>query len=173
MLKSEDEMWLNIFETEMANIVSNKAGAKIVSITTTTKEQVKSVIREVLEDGRVNGYGIEKIKQNLVKEVGKDLRGNAYARARAIAQTEMISASNQAALLGAESTKMEYRKFWSTSGQAGVRETHTADQEFSNRVDGLKKDEIFPNTQLLYPGDPGGLPGEVINCRCTLLTEIL
>jgi len=169
---AEDVLWYEIFDKEMRNIVETKAGIKITSITGTTKDKWQGLIREILAEGNADGLGIEKIKQNIVKGLGDNIRGNAYARARAIAQTEMISASNQASMAAAKSTGYETRKFWSTSGLSDVRESHRAAENQSSQVNGLKENEPFVNG-LMYPGDPNGLPKEVINCRCTILHEII
>jgi len=166
----DDIMWINIFEDKMREIVSAEAGEKIVSIVGTTDEQLKKVVREVLTYGEAEGLGIEKIKDELIKRVGLNLRGNAFARARAIAQTEMISASNRASQEAALSTNLEMRKYWSTSGLPGIRESHLF-AEFDSQ-DGKKMNELFSNG-LMYPGDPNGTADEVINCRCTVLHEPL
>lgn len=111
---------------------------------------------------------------NIYKAVGANLRGNGYARAKAIAQTEVISASNQASEYAARSTGYNYRKFWSTSGLPGIRASHIfAEQHHEN---GIGMDESFDmgdGTFMLYPGDPAGTPENVINCRCTVIHEIV
>ena len=108
----------------------------------------------------------------LYRTVGANLRGNGYARAKAIAQTEVISASNQASEYAAASTGYQYRKFWSTSGLENIRPSHIEAEQYSDAVNGLLPDERFPNG-LLYPGDPSGEASEVINCRCVIMHEII
>ena len=170
---AEDELLINTFEAEMRKIVTTTAGEKITSIVDTTKKILDNQVREVLTIGETEGLGIPQIQKMLVEKIGVNLKGNVPARARAIAQTEMISASNSAAMEGAKSTGLETRKFWSTSGLPGVRTSHNADQEFSDSIGGLEEEEIFPNTGCAYPGDPRGAAAEVIKCRCTLLIEIV
>jgi hypothetical protein len=95
-------------------------------------------------------------------------------RARMIAQTEVISASNTAAYEGAESAGIEYKKFWSNSGLDSVRESHIFAQEWSYGQDGINPHDKFDmgnGNFMAHPGDPDGPPEEVINCRCTLIIE--
>lgn len=168
----ENQILENAFSLKLTKLVRDEAGEKITSITNTTRERLVKVVRDILDEADTQGWGIPEITSKLYKEVGKNLIGNGYARARAIAQTEMISASNQAASFAAQSTGYETRKFWSTSGLSNIRETHIEAEQYSNQKDGLKEDETFPNG-LLYPGDPSGPAEEVINCRCTLMHEIV
>ena len=162
----------SIFQNELTRIVNTTAAEKIESITATSKDAIRKAIRNVLDIADTEGWGIPEITSKIYKSVGDSLRGNGYARARAIAQTEMISASNQASTEAAEKTGLNYRKFWSTSGLPGIRASHIQAEEFSNSVDGLRPDQTFPNG-LLYPGDPSGPAEEVINCRCTIMHEII
>lgn len=165
----DDVMWINIFQDKMRDIVRNEAGEKIVSIVNTTDEELRKLVREVLQVGEAEGFGIPQITEDLRRAVGRNLRrGNAYARARAIAQTEMISASNRASQEAALSTGFRMRKYWSTSGLANVRDSHL--QAEANSLDGLEMNERFSNG-LMYPGDPAGPPEEICNCRCTVLHE--
>lgn len=157
----DDVMWINIFQDKMRDIVRNEAGDKIVSIVNTTEDEFKKVVREVLTVGEAEGLGIPEISETLRKEIGRNLRGNAYARARAIAQTEMISASNRASQEAAMSTGFRMRKFWSTSGLSNVRDSHL--QAEADSMGGIEMNEAFSNG-LMYPGDPNGPPEEVINC---------
>lgn len=169
----EDDLYLSVFERYMQQLVSTTDYAeRITTITNTTKDRINSVIQQVMTEGELGGYGIDKIRQSLTDAIGASIRGNVRARAKAIAQTEMISASNQASTYAADSTGLEYRKFWSTSHLQGIRPSHIQAEQDSIARGGLKKDERFING-LLYPGDPAGPADEVCNCRCTVLHEIL
>lgn len=159
----EDKIMENAFSFKLTKIVRDEAGRKITSITNTTKERIESVVRAVLYEADTEGWGVPEITSNLYRELKNNLVGNGYARARAIAQTEIISASNQASQFAADSTGYEYRKFWSTSGLPNIRATHLEAEQFSENKDGLRPDEPFPNG-LQYPGDPNGTAEEVINC---------
>lgn len=168
-----DEFYMNLFDYYMNSIVTTESGVMITTITNTSKDKALSIIREILEDGQLQGLGIEKIKDNILRDLGGYLKGNAKARARAIAQTEILKASNMASERAAKSTGFEYKKFWLTSHLEGTRPTHVACEEESIRKNGLREDEHFESNGLLYPGDPAGPAEEVINCRCTILHEII
>lgn len=167
---AEDEFWLNTYQEKLRNVVIPQAGEKITSITATSKARLVSITRATLETANIEGWGIDKIRDQIFKTLKSDLGKNALSRARAIAQTEMISASNQASDMAAESTGLTFRKYWSTSGLAGARDSHIEAEQDSNARGGLRKDEYFSNG-LMFPGDPSGPPEEVINCRCTCLYE--
>jgi len=168
---NDDEM-LTVFEQYMLHLVNNEAGDMIKTITGTSRETILKMIRQTLSDGELNGWGVDKIRSELFKTVGKNLRSNAFSRARAIAQTEIVKAANQAQMKAANSTNLEFRKYWLTSKLEGVRPTHQEAERYSIEKGGLRKDETFPNG-LLHPGDPAGSAAEVINCRCQLVTEIV
>lgn len=165
----EEVIYNGIFQSKLTKLVRYET---IQSITNTSQKAIRNVINSVIEQTELEGWGIDKMTSELYKSIGANLRGNGYARARAIAQTEMISASNQASEAAAASTGYDYKKFWSTSGLPNIRISHIEAEQFSDSVDGLKPDETFPNG-LLYPGDPNGAAEEVINCRCTILHEIV
>ena len=169
----EDDLYLSIYERHMQQLVGTSDYAKrINTITNTTSERINTVVQSVMTEGELGGYGIDKIRQSLTDAIGASIRGNVRARAKAIAQTEMISASNQASTYAADSTGLEYRKYWSTSHLQGIRPSHIQAEQDSIQRGGLKKDERFANG-LLFPGDPAGSAEEVVNCRCTVLHEIV
>lgn len=170
----EDDLYLSVYERQMQNLVgtSDYAG-RIKTITNTTNDRINSIVQQVMSEGELGGFGIEKIRQNLTDAIGQRIRGNVRARAKAIAQTEMISASNQASTFAADSTGLEYRKYWSTSHLQGIRTSHILAEQESIQKGGLKKDELFESTRMLFPGDPNGDASEVINCRCSILHEII
>jgi len=167
----DDVIYESIFQRKLAGLIAS-SDIKIASITKTTQEKLRNIVNEILSETDLNGWGIDKATSELYKVVGKNLRGNGYARARAIAQTEMISASNQASEFAAKSTGYDYKKFWSTSGLPNIRDSHIDAERYSINKNGLTENETFPNG-LLYPGDPNGPLKEIINCRCTILHEII
>ena len=168
----EDKIYNSIFQTKLTQFLNDTKKESIRKITNTTQEALRKVINDILDEADTQGWGIPEITSNLYKQTKANLIGNGYARARAIAQTEVISASNQASQFAADSTGYEYRKFWSTSGLPNIRATHLEAEQYSNQRDGLKPNETFPNG-LLYPGDPNGSAEEIINCRCTIMHEIV
>lgn len=169
----EDDLYLSVFQRRMQQLVSTSVySERIKTITNTTSDRINTVVSNLLSEAESEGWGIDKIRTGLVDRIGQQIRGNVRARAQGIAQTEMISASNQASTYAADSTGLEYRKFWSTSHLQGIRPTHIAAEQESIQRGGLKPDETFGNG-LLYPGDPNGGPEEVCNCRCTILHEII
>lgn len=170
---AESDFYNNVFQGRLRDLLTGKAYAdKIRSITMTTKKRINSTLREILTEAEAEGWGVDKIRNQIASSFRGQIRGNALARARGIAQTEMISASNQAAAMAADSTRLEYRKFWSSSHLTDTRTSHTMAEEDSIARGGLRKEEFHSNG-LLYPGDPNGPASEVINCRCTELYELL
>ena len=168
----EDGEYLSIFQQYLQGTLRGEAGKAIRTITVTSQNKIKGIIREILADSELTGKGVEHVKRQIMKSVGQNLRGNGWARARVIAQTEMIKASNQAADYAVRSTGFEYRKFWSTSHLEGVRPSHSDAEQESITRGGLRPDETFANG-LLYPGDPNGSASELINCMCSILPEII
>ena len=169
----EDKLYLSLFEQRMLRLVSTEDYAsKIVTITNTTKDHINTVLRDIMLEGETGGYGVDKVKTLLKDAVKANFRGNAMARAKVIAQTEMIGASNKASMFAADSTGLEYRKYWSTSHKGNVRASHIQCEMDSIQRGGLRKDEPFING-LMFPGDPRGDASEICNCYCCLITEIV
>jgi hypothetical protein len=87
------------------------------------------------------------------------------ARAETIARTECMRSLSQGMMLcgyEARSLGLSVKKKWVCTHDDGrTRESHL-------HMDGeiVDLDEPFSNG-LMYPHDPGGEPGEIINCRCT------
>ncbi len=167
-----DNVYLSIYEQHMLYFLEQESATSIKTITATSQERIKALIRETLAQGEAEGLGIEAIRKRLEQNVGASLRGNVRARARAIAQTEMIKASNEASHFAVESTGLEYRKFWSSSHLPGTRVSHIEAEQDSIARGGLRKDEVHSNG-LLHVGDPAGSVEEIVNCRCTELYEIV
>src|SRR5690554_4761056 len=139
----------------MRNFAAMEAGARIQSVTNVTLTR----IRRVLEQGVNEGLGVEEIASRME-------RSNAVnrIRARVIARTEIISASNAGSDLGARSTGLSLNKEWVATADGRTREDH---EEIGGSVVGM--DELFSvgGFEARYPGDPDLPPDQSIQCRCT------
>lgn len=154
--KEVEPGWLDYFDQFIMPVMWERTAKKVTRITSNTRE----ILRGTIQNGINEGWGIDKI--------ARELRDMVSTRARTIAQTEVISASNQAAYAGAESAGIRYKKFWSTSGLQNIRASHIQAEADSYAVDGIDPHARFSNG-LMHPGDPEGPADEVVNCRCSLI----
>lgn len=103
------------------------------------------------------------------KQVAKQLENQTkigYNRAIRIARTEghrIQCTATMDAMKSAKDIGADVIKQWDSTLDARTRDSHA-------KVDGeiRELDKRFSNG-LMFPGDPGGRPEEVINCRCALL----
>jgi hypothetical protein len=165
-MQKKDEFLENVFLAEMERYALEEAGYRIVEITKTTRELLISATREAVFQANSQGLGVEKTK-NLILEYCRD--AIKPSRARAIAQTELITASNRASFAAADKTGLTFKKFWSTSGLPNIRPSHLQ-AEFDS-IGGISMDQPFSNG-LMFPGDPEASrdrPEEVVGCRCSAI----
>ena len=131
-------------------------------------DQLKKDIASEVSRGISTGASFEQIGQQIgFKMMGKyDAPGGALAKAMTIARTEghriqvqsTMDACYKAKEIGADVVKQ-----WDSTMDKKTRSAH-------QKVDGEVRelDEPFSNG-LMFPGDPNGGAGEVVNCRCALL----
>lgn len=122
-------------------------------------------IRLVINDGLKHGRSIYDIAENLERVTNMDIRSAIRA-----ARTACTNAENQAKLDAMFTLRDEFgvdvKKQWYATLDNRTRTWH---REIHGEVRELE--EPFSNG-LQYPGDPDGDPGEVWNCRCTLIDVI-
>jgi len=121
-----------------------------------TDAAARKRLRETLTEGAEKGETINQLQDRV--RAAMDTLG---PRSLVIARTEATSAFNFATLATAKQTDVAQGTQWLTALDENVRETHAAQEGIV-----VPLGEPFPN-RLLYPGDPGGEAGEIINCRCT------
>lgn len=116
-------------------------------------------IRTVIDD--------EGSTRDVEDAIRSDLEGDAEVRARTIARTETHGASQDSQFEVAQSIGLNNKR-WIATNDGRTRETHV-------EADGQEQDMHDPFTvgedELMYPGDPDGVPEEVINCRCIVVFE--
>ena len=98
----------------------------------------------------------------LVKRIQQHLPDMQAERAAAIATSEAHTSMQAGSF-----AQMQYggctTKTWITAGDEDVRDSHRSQNGVTVPID-----QPFPNG-LMYPGDPSGSPGEIINCRCDMI----
>jgi SPP1 gp7 family putative phage head morphogenesis protein len=121
-----------------------------------------SAIQQALADGVAQGQSIDDLARGV-----QDVFTNASTtRAKTIARTEVISASNGSATLAASQLPPDVcaGMEWISTRDERTRDDH-ADADGQVVAMGTAFD--VGGESLLYPGDPDGDGGNVINCRCT------
>ena len=169
MFKSEEEL-VDTWYNEMMNWVRTRATERIVSITASSRELAKRIIRGVIETSANEGWGADvtarAIKKGLIQ---KGVEMNQW-RALRIARTEIVTASNEGSFMGAQSLGYPLDKFWIATYDSRTRDTHLVIEQQNPKA----MDEAFDvgTYKMQKPGDPAGGAEEVINCRCSIAFKI-
>lgn len=117
------------------------------------------------------GVGLGESIDKLAARV-QDVFDSSDMRAERIARTEVVGASNGAShdvATAIATAGYALDKVWLATDDERTRESH-ADADGQQ----VAIDQPFEvgDTELMYPGDPDADdPGEVVNCRCTLVYE--
>lgn len=144
-----------------------EGAVRIAGITATTRRRMQVI----LERGIDEGLGIEEISRIMAN----DQRLVGISRARVIARTEIISASNKGSLQGAQSTNLNLNKEWISSRDGRTRripEDKADHYTIDGQLVGLDKPFEVPHIErgvdlLMFPGDPTAPADTVVQCRCT------
>lgn len=121
-------------------------------------------IQSAIEQGILQGESLFDIAQHLQQVTGMN-----NAAALRNARTAMTGAQNAGRVESykrAQELGIKLKQCWMATMDAHVRHSHAI-------MDGetVEVGEEFSNG-CFYPGDPGGPPSEVYNCRCTLISQI-
>jgi HK97 family phage portal protein len=144
----------SLLRPEMLNYINTIGLQKVVGITATTINLLKTTLIE----GIKNGEGSAKLAKR-IREASEEY---SYSRSFVIARTE----SHNTMVKG---TDMSYKegqvpkKQWMTIMDGRERTSH-----HKIHLEKVNSDEKFSNG-LMHPGDPEGAANEVIQCRCQLL----
>jgi SPP1 gp7 family putative phage head morphogenesis protein len=129
---------------------------KVVGINTTTADRIRST----LTDGEMAGEGIDK----LARRVRGVFSEASTTRARTIARTEVIGATNESQLAAAKQSGVSTTKQWLAAHDSRTRPSHGSADGQTVAVD---QPFIVGGSSLMHPGDSSGPARETINCRCT------
>ncbi len=139
--------------------VRTTASAAIPEMLSTTNKAIQRSIAQGVEEG----LGTNAIGQ-LIRERQPGIGVN---RAKTIARTEVVSASNLGSLTGAASVDPTMLKEWIATPDSRTRSTHVSADGQTRR---LQDPFNVGGFAMMFPGDTslGAPPSETINERCTL-----
>lgn len=149
-----------IFAEQLRAFVSNNAATRVSQVTGTTRDLIRGAIQQSIEEQ----LGPKGMAQLIVLQSGGAV---AAKRADMIARTETHTAAQFGQDAAANATGLEFRKFWIAVDDGRTRDDHKKAQADS-------RDRIIRNREpfnvggeaLMFPGDPTGSAGQIINCRC-------
>lgn len=154
------------FETIILNWLNSNAGLRIVSVHQTLIDSIIAVIA----DGYANNLSVADITRNLQNKFGWY-----KAQALRIARTETTTATNYATGLAAENSKYELEKTWISVQDNRTRRPPKSMFDHLD-MNGVKVDANKPffvgGEEIMFPGDPNGMSGNIINCRCKVVYTI-
>ena len=137
------------------------AARKVTQVTSTTMTEIGQIIKRGIEDG----LSVDELAGQIMQT------GKIYAAYRAplIARTETHSAAQYGSLKAAEESEVVEMKEWISVEDSRTRGMDNEDYDHVNVASvPVKEPFLVSGEELMYPGDPAGSPGNVINCRCAM-----
>lgn len=145
--------------SSIAELYMSTLELQIVGINQTTIEQIRAAIMT----GLANGATINEI----ASEIDNIFDHAQKVRAMTIARTEVLGATNFAALQTYKQIGVPYKRWLATLDER-TRDTHADAHGQTVPID--EKFDVGGH-RMNHPGDPSAPAKEVINCRCTLTPE--
>jgi HK97 family phage portal protein len=150
----------DVLEPNVVRFLERRAQRFAKEVNETTWEALKNSLKEGMDAGE----GIPELAQRVEAEMA----GRIESSSETIARTEVIGANNGGTLLAWEQTEVVAGKTWLAALDERTRETHVeAHQRYQNDPIGIDEDFEVGEGSGPAPGQIG-LPGEDINCRCTM-----
>jgi len=159
----------NEWVKEVINFLIQYGFTLVSNMTQTTKVKLQEIVAKGIEEGK----SIDQITKDILSD---ETTGYSMMRAKRIARTEVMRASNYAAMIGADKHPFEVDKVWISAKDNRTRRIprNTYDhvkmngqkvgwaEDFTST--GKKGDLVLAG----FPGDPTTPAGFSINCRCTV-----
>jgi uncharacterized protein with gpF-like domain len=146
--------------------LNSNAGLRIVSVHQTL---IESIIK-VIQQGYNDNISVEDITRNLQQRFGWY-----KAQALRIARTETTTATNYATMLAAENSEYELDKMWISTQDIRTRRPPKSlfdHLDMNGQIVNAEQPFFVGGEEIMYPGDPSGLAGNIINCRCKIVFTI-
>ena len=151
------------WEERFFNYGGQVGAARAIMVSNTARKTFMRIVQTFLTDPEFMMLGVPQQARILRRKF------NHYAQFQAerFVRTEATNAANFGTMQGALTIfpAQEMKKEWIASFDDRTRDTHAeADGQVVNFLDSF----IVGGHQLSHPGQAGGEPAEVINCRCSM-----
>ena len=157
--------FLSEFQKNIVNWLLSNGGQRITSV----RRNYINFINEIIARGLLEGKTIPQISADMQKLI----KSRSFYRWQSvrIARTETTTAANYAAVIASDVSGVIMDKVWISAQDNRTR--HPPESFFDHLdMNGVRvplEDKFNVSGELLlYPGDPIGSAGNVINCRCTV-----
>jgi SPP1 gp7 family putative phage head morphogenesis protein len=147
------------FRERVAAYVQEFAPARASRVSDSTYQAINTALTQAALEGR----GEERAAKLIAAVINANTR-----RARVIARTEIGAAQNRALLAIAQEDGRPARKTWLAIEDERTRPDH---READGQTVDMNEPFLVGGEALQHPGDPTGSPGQIINCRCTMIIE--
>ena len=152
------------YESIIKNWFVEFAYEKIKRIAGTTREQLNRIIIGGVSEG-LGTDGIGKLIRERVP-------GLSRYRAHVIARTEVHASGNYGSMRTANNIDPQLKKEWIAVNDDRTRGEDPSDEFDHMAANGqtvnMDKPFVVSGEPLMYPGDPSGSAGNIINCRCVI-----
>ena len=139
--------------------IATFGGAKIApDISKTTRD----IIVRTIARGKKNGDSNDEIASSMRARVSQ----LSTARSAVISRTEVHNSSNYALLETAKESGVVSSKEWVSGSDDRVRDGEFDHVDANGQIALINEPFIVSGEELMFPGDPSGSAGNVINCRC-------
>lgn len=128
-------------------------------------EAVQDMLASIILESYENGWSVDETADQIL-EVSQDW---ARWQAERLARTDLVSLANESSLRSVKTMHEDDQpryKIWLTAQDERVRPTHV---EGNRQAQLLDDPFVIGGSTLRYPGDPQAPPGEIMNCRCTIV----
>ena len=167
--KSDTFGFNNEWVKEVLNFLVQYGFTLVSNMTQTTKAKLQEIVAKGIQEGK----SIDQITKDILSD---ETTGYSMMRAKRIARTEVMRASNYAAMIGADKHPFEVDKVWISARDKRTRRIPKDNYDHYD-MNGQKVGwaDDFTSTgkrgDLVvagFPGDPTTPAGFSINCRCTV-----
>ena len=154
------------FNELMTRLINEYFKNEVLQVVEDILQTTKKLIGDILTREYIKGSSFDTIVEYLME------KSFTSKRARVIARTETVTASNQGARSAASTTGAKYNKIW-ISAQDDRTRVQPRDKFDHLHMNGVTVgfDEFFnvSGEFMLHPGDrkSGATAGNICNCRCT------
>jgi len=149
------------FEAALNRYIRINSARKVKDVNAATKARIARLIQIGIDEGMSQtDVAIS------IREAG--LIDSAF-RSNVIARTESHAAANAGSYESALESDVVKEKEWISAEDERTRDGSDSEFDHTN-VANVPMDEPFivSGEELMFPGDPNGSAGNVINCRCTI-----